>query len=96
MSALPQVDQSTPNADVPVPEYRWDTHLPDETQLQRITIGVLVGIPVAAVLGGALMFYAIGGPNGMAHAALLSLPFGGMFGILGGAIGGLMATMKHH
>lgn len=94
MSALPKIPTSTPAA--PVYNTHLDDHLPDEGRAGRIVVGVLVGVPVATVVGGAIIAFSLLGTPAESHALVLSLPFGGMFGFLGGAIGGLMATMKAH
>lgn len=98
MSVLPKIEQeSHPQAEyTPQPIPPLDLHLPDESKASRIVVGILVGIPVAAMIGGGLIFLSLMGTPAEAHAAVLSLPFGGMFGILGGAIGGLMSTMRAH
>jgi hypothetical protein len=89
--------QPETNADeVAAPEtHPGPSYLPDEGQMTRVWIGILVGIPVATTVGLMVAYVALAGTGAESHALVLSLPFGGLFGFLGGGIGGLMATIKH-
>ena len=88
--ALPALEPVSALVAEPNPIY-----MPQKGEISRIRTGMLVGMPIAVVVGFLALGYALDGTGAESKVLVLAPVFGILFGAILGGLAGLMSTTEH-